>query len=85
MALPLVGIEMYTLFGCLSRPWVTFSFGPTETGLGYIVKWLDRGLSCGKDGKSDMSGHGRRIDNGLYVPYSRSCRLSGCNRNPEPD
>jgi len=38
----LVGIEMYTLFGCLTRPWVTFSFGPTETGLGYIVKWLDR-------------------------------------------
>jgi hypothetical protein len=39
--LPLVGTETYTLFGCLSRPWVTFSFGPTETGLGYIVKWLD--------------------------------------------
>ena len=36
--LPLVGTETYTLFGCLSRPWVTFSFGPTETGLGYIVK-----------------------------------------------
>jgi hypothetical protein len=40
--LPLVGTETYTLFGCLSRPWVTFSFGPTETGLGYIIKWLDR-------------------------------------------
>ena len=42
--LPLVGTETYTLFGCLSRPWVTFSFGPTETGLGYIIKWLDRDL-----------------------------------------
>ena len=41
--LPLVGTETYTLSGCLSRPWVTFSFGPTETGLGYIIKWLDRG------------------------------------------
>ena len=41
--LPLVGTETYTLFGCLSRPWVTFSFGPTEAGLGYIIKWLDRG------------------------------------------
>ena len=40
--LPLVGTETYTLSGCLSRPWVTFSFGPTETGLGYIIKWLDR-------------------------------------------
>ena len=46
--LPLLGTETYTLFGCLSRPWVTFSFGPTETDLGYIIKWLDRGaeLSC---------------------------------------
>jgi hypothetical protein len=43
--LPLVGTETYTLFGCLSRPWVTFSFGPTETGLGYIIKWLDRALA----------------------------------------
>ena len=42
VTLPLVGTGMYTSFGCLSRPWVTFSFGPTETGLGYIVKWLDR-------------------------------------------
>jgi len=38
IALPLVGPESYTLFGCLSRPWVTFSFDPTETGLGYIIK-----------------------------------------------
>lgn len=38
VALPLVGPELYTLFGCLSRPWVTFSFDPTETGLGYIIK-----------------------------------------------
>jgi hypothetical protein len=38
VALPLVGPEPYTLFGCLSRPWVTFSFDPTETGLGYIIK-----------------------------------------------
>ena len=38
VALPLVGPEMYTLFGCLWRPWVTFSFDPTETGLGYIIK-----------------------------------------------
>jgi hypothetical protein len=37
-ALPLVGTEMYTLFGWLSRLWVTFSFDPTDTGLGYIVK-----------------------------------------------
>jgi hypothetical protein len=37
-SLPLVGADLYTLFGCLSRPWVTFSFDPTETGLGYIVK-----------------------------------------------
>jgi hypothetical protein len=38
VALPLVGHGSYTLFGCLSRPWVTFSFDPTETGLGYIIK-----------------------------------------------
>jgi len=41
VALPLVGTATYTSFGCLPRPPVTFSFGPTETGLGYIVKWLD--------------------------------------------
>ena len=38
VALPLVGPESYTLFGCLLRPWVTFLFDPTETGLGYIIK-----------------------------------------------
>ena len=37
-SLPLVGPETYTLFGCSSRPWVTLSFDPTETGLSYIVK-----------------------------------------------
>ncbi len=38
LSLPLVGPLMYMLFGWLSRPRVTFSFDPTETGLGYIVK-----------------------------------------------
>jgi len=30
--------EKSTTYRCLPRPWVTFSFDPTETRLGYLVK-----------------------------------------------
>jgi hypothetical protein len=38
VSLPLVGLELYTLFGWLSRPWVTFLVDPAETDPGYIFK-----------------------------------------------
>jgi hypothetical protein len=37
-ALPLVGSGQWKLSRCLLSPRVTFSFDPTETGPGYILK-----------------------------------------------
>jgi len=41
VTLPLVGPGRTRGWGGYRAPWVTFSFGPSETGLGYILKWLD--------------------------------------------
>jgi len=45
VTLPLVGPGRTRGWGGYRAPWVTFSFGPSETGLGYILKWLDTGTA----------------------------------------
>ena len=47
VTLPLVGPGRTRGWGGYRAPWVTFSFGPSETGLGYILKWLDTRATLG--------------------------------------
>jgi len=65
VTLPLVGPGRTRGWGGYRAPWVTFSFGPSETGLGYILKWLDTKGVIGFErdsrvlaGNKNVAGHG---------------------------